>query len=144
MINIYIDGSHLRRYGLGGWAVRVCTSTDIRDISGYEIGIKSSNHIELIAVKYGVGLIPEGEAGTIWTDSQYILHFLTEGKRNNSNMQHNKLWRKLEDLLQVRNVNFIWIRGHGEDENFSAVDRLARKTAKAARNKLYHKIVRNE
>lgn len=137
MHTIYSDGSYLRRYELGGWAVRVCTSTGIKDISGYEVGIKSPNHIELIAVKYGIDLIPEGEAGTIWTDSQFLLRYIGDNSRLQPNIPHNNLWRKLGGLLENRDVNFFWIKGHGRDENFSAVDRLARKAAKTARNRLY-------
>ena len=71
----------------------------------------------------------------LYTDSQYIAnaineHWLTNWVRRNWRRQggpvkNADLWQRLVELLETHDVDFVWVKGHAENELNNRCDELA-------------------
>lgn len=129
---IYCDGACSGNPGPGAWAYVVF------DIHGMQIAAASgfleettNNRMELKAV---INALESFDDCKIVVDSKYVKDGITEwikkwktnGWRSTTGEVKNvDLWKKLDDLVQAKNVHFEWQRGHAGGVH-DCVDVLAR------------------
>lgn len=157
-LNIYTDGSSLSGPRKGGIGVRFITINELGDevVSDIELtGYKgaTSNQMELYACVAALKEAREYHNLTainsieIFTDSQYVASnyktamFDWSGNgwtnREGRPVANADLWKDLLKLIKKCSplrVNIQWVKGHARDKHNKAVDKLAKKSAKAFLN----------
>ncbi len=92
--------------------------------------------MELTAVIEALSLLKEPCHVTLTTDSRYVVDGITKGWarswRRNGWIKSDKkpalnpeLWGSLLDLLDVHQVDFVWVKGHAGHPYNERCDRLA-------------------
>ncbi|MFN2457817.1 MAG: ribonuclease HI [Chitinophagaceae bacterium] len=131
-ITIYTDGASRGNPGPGGYGVILMSGKHIKELSkGYRL--TTNNRMELMAVIAGMeALKKKGLPITIYSDSQYIVKAIKEGWLNKwmatnfSKGKKNKdLWVKFYDLSQQHQLQFVWVKGHADNEYNNRCDELA-------------------
>ena len=127
-VELYTDGACSGNPGAGGWGAILRFGTKEKELSGGEPQT-TNNRMELSAVIAGLSALKEPCAVTVYSDSKYIIDAITQGwakkwkangwMRNKKDKALNPdLWDKLLSLLELHQVNFIWVKGHaGPPEN---------------------------
>ena len=139
-IIIYTDGSALGNPGPGGYGIILKHNGHIKELSG---GFRRStnNRMEIYAIIVALKALKHPSRVTLYTDSQYVVNAITEGwvKRWRAQgwMRNKKepvlnidLWSDLLPLLDLHEVEFVWLRGHRGNPNNERCDRLAKRAAK--------------
>ncbi|MFG0286393.1 MAG: ribonuclease HI [Phycisphaerales bacterium JB039] len=135
-VELYTDGACSGNPGPGGWGyiLRHPASGKVREAAGAE-AMTTNNRMELIAVIEGLSALSRPSLVDLYSDSQYVLNglktWLADWKKRGwktaakKPVKNEDLWRRLDELMQVHQVQFHWIRGHqGHPENERA-DALA-------------------
>lgn len=125
MIEIYTDGACLGNPGPGGWAAVIVNGVDRKEIKGQEKET-TSNRMEVMAAIRGLAQTPPGFEVRIESDSQYLVHTMTKNWKRKANLD---LWGMLDKLVAERNVDWVWIRGHGGHPENERANRLANEMA---------------
>lgn len=137
VVQIFPDGACSPNPGVGGWAAILISPKHgvMREISGAE-AVTTNNRMELLAAIRGLEALKQPSVVELSTDSQYVQRAFTEGwlenwKRNGWRTSARKpvenadLWRELDRLSTVHQIEWKWVRGHaGHPENKRA-DELA-------------------
>ena len=74
---------------------------------------------------------------TLYTDSKYVMdginEWLPNWKKNNwrtsnkkSQVKNVDLWQKLDELIVIHEIRWVWVKGHNGNEDNERVDTLAR------------------
>jgi ribonuclease HI len=135
MVEIFTDGACKGNPGPGGWGALLRYKGVEKAISG---GARqtTNNKMELMAAIQALEQLKRPSKVRITTDSQYVMHGLTEWihkwKKNGWKTVNKKpvknmdLWQRLDELMSQHEIEWQWVRGHiGHPENEEA-DRLAR------------------
>jgi len=142
-IKIYTDGSCLGNPGPGGWAAVILIGNNRKEISGGEKNT-TNNKMELTAaieaLKYCKLLAPDQLSQKeicIYTDSTYVKEgisvWIKNWKKNNwktakkKDVKNIDLWKKLKKLTEPKEIEWIWVKGHSEDQMNELADSLAKK-----------------
>ncbi len=135
-IVIYTDGSSRGNPGPGGFGAILIAGNHRKEISG---GYKhtTNNRMELMAVIAALQILKkDGLEVTVYSDSQYIVNSVEKGwlktwlKTNFKGDKKNPdLWRQYHALAQKHKVNFVWVKGHANNENNNRCDILATQAA---------------
>ena len=135
MIKIYTDGSCLGNPGKGGWAAIILDDGKKTELKGSKKDT-TNNQMELLAPIEALKKIPKGSKVQIFTDSKYVKSGITEWIHNwkkngwkTANKQDVKnidLWKNLDELNQIKNVQWNWVKGHADNEYNNMADELAR------------------
>ncbi len=132
-LTLYTDGACSGNPGPGGWAAILIYKGVEKELSGGERET-TNNRMELTGVIRGLGDRKEPCAVTVYTDSQYIARAINEGWlqkwkaagfSKKGGLKNAELWRELDGLLQTHRVEFVWVRGHAENEYNNRCDALA-------------------
>ncbi len=133
-VTIYTDGACSGNPGPGGWGAVLMYGDHTREISGGEPET-TNNRMELTAVISALKLLREPCAVRLYTDSQYIVSAVNEGwlygwvkkdwKRKGGEVKNPDLWQALLPLLKTHKAEFVWVRGHAENEYNNRCDELA-------------------
>jgi ribonuclease HI len=133
-VTIYTDGACSGNPGPGGWGAVLMYGGHIREISGGEPET-TNNRMELTAVISALNSLREPCEVSIYTDSQYIASAVNERwlagwekrgwKRKGGEVKNLDLWKQLMPLLKTHKAEFIWVRGHAENEHNNRCDQLA-------------------
>jgi ribonuclease HI len=134
-IQMYTDGSSRGNPGPGGFGVVLLSGSLRKDLSqGYRR--TTNNRMELLAVIAGLeALKKQGQHITVYSDSQYVVKAVKEGWlnnwiRNNFRGKKNKdLWLQFYELSKLHNINFVWVKGHADNEYNNICDTLATNAA---------------
>ena len=131
---IYTDGACSGNPGPGGWGAILRYGTKSKELSGGE-AVTTNNRMELTGVITALSALREPCSVRLYTDSQYIVNAINEGwlkswvahswKRKTGPVKNPDLWQKLYDLLQEHAVEFIWVKGHAENEYNNRCDKMA-------------------
>ena len=128
-ITIYTDGSCLVNPGPGGWAAVVFIGQEEpQRLSGGE-GQTTNNRMELTGAIKGLEAIAPGSSVDLYSDSSYLVNTMTKNWKRRVN---HDLWEQLDALAKLRQVNWLWVRGHNGDPGNEEADRLAGKAMKLA------------
>jgi ribonuclease HI len=138
-IIIYTDGSSLGNPGPGGYGVILKYNRHVKELSG---GFRqtTNNRMEIYAPIVGLRAIKNPSHVTLYTDSQYVINAITKGwvyrwraqgwMRNKKEPALNiDLWEHLLPLLELHEVEFVWVRGHNGLPENERCDRLAKLAA---------------
>ena len=138
MIKIYTDGSCLENPGKGGWAAIIVNNGKKTQIKGSEEKT-TNNQMELLAPIKALKKIPKGSKVEIFTDSKYVKSGITEWIHNwkkngwktagKKNVKNKELWTELDNLSNLFEIKWFWVKAHSTDKLNNEVDLLARKTA---------------
>lgn len=129
-VEIYTDGACSGNPGPGGWAALLRYNGHEKEISGGDVET-TNNRMEMMAVIEALSALKKPSKVTLYTDSQYVQRGVTEwmagwkAKGWPSRIKNQDLWLRIDAVLQVHSVKFVWVRGHdGHIEN-ERVDKLA-------------------
>lgn len=129
-IEIFTDGACSGNPGPGGWGVLLRYKGTEKELSGGE-AITTNNRMEMQAVIEGLGALKKPSTVTLYTDSQYVQKGVTEWMKGwkakgwPDRIKNQDLWKKIDSLIQVHNVKFVWVRGHDGHAENERVDKLA-------------------
>ena len=138
-ITIYTDGSCLWNPWKGGWCALLKFKDKEKIISGSKKNT-TNNQMELTALIKALEEIKTDKYPLeIWTDSKYVLDWITKwikNWRNNNRKTANKqdvknkeLWQKLDELMQKYNTEIHWVKAHADNKYNNLVDEKARAEA---------------
>ncbi|MBT8484581.1 MAG: ribonuclease HI [Phycisphaerales bacterium] len=133
---LYTDGACSGNPGPGGWAYilrDVACDEEVEMADG--AARTTNNQMELTAVIRGLEALPDASRVDVYSDSQYVVYGLQtwmDGwkkkgwkRGKNSPVKNLELWKRLDELRQVHEINAIWIRGHNEHPENERCDVLA-------------------
>lgn len=134
-VNIYTDGACKGNPGSGGWAAILEFCGKEKELCGGE-KLTTNNRMELIAAIEGLRALKQPCNVTLYSDSQYLVNAINKGwlkgwkskgwrKADKSPVLNDDLWKLLDELLNVHNVEFIWVRGHNGHAYNERCDALA-------------------
>ena len=121
-VDIYTDGACRGNPGKGGWGAILVYGGREKELSGGEAET-TNNRMELSAVIAALSALKEPCAITLTSDSKYVVDAVTKGwvqswqkngwrKADKSPALNVDLWEQLLPLLQLHQVQFVWVRGH--------------------------------
>jgi ribonuclease HI len=76
---------------------------------------------------------------TIYSDSQYVVNSVSKGwvfnwiRTNKKDAKNMDLWKRFVSLYKLNKINFVWVKGHADNELNNRCDVLAT-TASAQKN----------
>ncbi|MEM1184339.1 MAG: ribonuclease HI [Planctomycetota bacterium] len=142
-VELYTDGACSGNPGPGGWAfiLRHRASGSEREENGGERQT-TNNRMELQAVIEGLSMLTRPSVVDLYSDSQYVLNGLKswmagwkkKGWKTASKqpVKNRELWEKLDELIQIHQVSFHWVKGHNEHPENERADELAVEARDAA------------
>ena len=138
MIKIYTDGSCIGNPGSGGWAAIILNGNKQDIISGRKKNT-TNNQMELMAAIKALVFFSKKQNIKIYTDSNYVKEGITNWIKiweknnwktaNKKKVKNVELWKKLNTLSNLHDIEWKWVKAHSGDPMNNMVDKLARKTA---------------
>ena len=135
---VFTDGSCLGNPGKGGWAILIIEDNSTKEFFGSE-KTTTNNRMELTAAINAVKKTKSKKKVKIVTDSKYVKNgietWINNWKKNNwktsnkQNVKNKDLWIELDTLIQKRNINWSWVKGHSNSLYNERVDLLAKNAA---------------
>lgn len=134
-VDIYTDGACSGNPGAGGWGAVLIYGNQKKEISGADPST-TNNRMELTAVIRALELLREQCDVTIFSDSQYVVNGMTKGwargwqkngwkKSNKEPALNPDLWERLLELCDKHKTEFVWVKGHAQNEYNNRCDRMA-------------------
>ena len=132
---IYTDGACSGNPGPGGWGAVLRYGSAEKEMSGGK-AISTNNEMELTAVVEALSALKERCKVKLYSDSSYVVNAINQrwiynwsrnGWKNSKKetLPNLALWQQLYTLLQQQDAEFIWVRGHADNEYNERCDRLA-------------------
>ncbi len=127
LVEIFSDGACRGNPGPGGWGALLRFNNEVKELWGGE-GATTNNRMELTAVIRALEALKRPSRVRLYTDSQYvqkgisawILDWKRRGWRTAGKkpVKNEDLWRRLDGLAALHDVEWRWIKGHaGHPEN---------------------------
>lgn len=134
-IDIYTDGACSGNPGKGGWGAVLVYGNNEKELSGGNPDT-TNNRMELTAVIEALKALKEPCSVKLTTDSKYVCDAINQrwvyGWKKNGWKKSDKkpalnvdLWQELLPLLEIHNVEFIWVKGHNGHKYNERCDTLA-------------------
>jgi ribonuclease HI len=134
-IDIYTDGSCRCNPGPGGWGAVLVYKGVEKEISGGDAST-TNNRMELTAVIKALQALKEPCEIVLTSDSKYLVDAINQGwleswkkrgwkKADKSPVLNVELWQKIDELLNIHKVTFVWVHGHQGHEYNERCDVLA-------------------
>lgn len=134
-VEIYTDGSCSGNPGPGGWGAVLVYNGVEKEMSGGSAQT-TNNRMELTAVIEALKALKMPCDVTLTTDSKYVADSVTKGwarswqakgwkKSGGEKALNPELWAELLDLLDIHNVEFVWVKGHAGHPYNERCDALA-------------------
>ena len=118
----------------GGWGAYLQYNEVTKEIWGGERET-TNNRMELTAVIKALESLKRPCNVRLCCDSKYVLDgsktWMANWKRNNWKTSDKKpvknedLWRRLDSLLNIHEIDFVWVKGHNGDPLNELADKLA-------------------
>jgi ribonuclease HI len=138
-IIIYTDGACSGNPGPGGWASIIKYKTIEKEIFGGEQDT-TNNRMELLAAIKSLETLKEKCEVSLYTDSKYVKHGITEWilnwkkqdwkGANKKPIKNMDLWKRLDEVSSKHQISWHWVKGHADDIYNTRVDKLAVKAIK--------------
>ena len=139
-VSIWTDGACSGNPGPGGWAAILRCGDAEKVLSGGD-AVTTNNRMELTAVIRALEALKEPCAVTLYTDSRYVVDAMTRGwaeswrrrgwmRTKTEPAKNPELWERLLALCERQQVEWIWVRGHAENELNRRCDALAVKESR--------------
>ena len=121
-VELYTDGACRGNPGPGGWGAILVYRGKEKELSGGEAST-TNNRMELMAAIAGMSALREPCEIFLTSDSKYLVDAINKGwlaswKRNGwrkadkSAVLNVELWQKIDSLLEIHDVSFVWVHGH--------------------------------
>ena len=134
-IELYTDGACRGNPGNGGWGAILVYQGVEKELSGGE-AVTTNNRMELMAAIAGMEALKEPCQITLTSDSKYLTDAINKGwleswkkngwrKSDKSAVLNVELWQKIDALLAIHKVEFVWVRGHAGHPYNERCDALA-------------------
>ena len=136
LIQIYTDGACRGNPGPGGWGALLKFGSKEKQLYGAE-SLTTNNRMELRAVIEALSALKRPCNVSVTSDSTYVLKginewlpnwkkrgWLTSGKKP---VKNEDLWKSLDSLKNVHNIEWHWVKGHSGHLENELVDQLANK-----------------
>lgn len=127
-VTIYTDGACSGNPGKGGFGVILNFNGRTKEISkGYLL--TTNNRMELLAAIKGLEALKEPCKVKLWSDSKYLIDSINKkwidswqknGWKNSKKekVKNKDLFERLIELINIHDVEFLWVKGHdGHMEN---------------------------
>ena len=133
-VEIYTDGACRGNPGPGGWAALLRTGKNELMVNGAEPD-STNNRMELRAAIEGLATLKRSSVVSITTDSQYVkqgvLSWVEKWKLNGwktasrKDVKNKDLWQELDELNNMHQVSWYWVKGHSGHAENERVDQAA-------------------
>ena len=134
-VDIYTDGACRGNPGKGGYGAILVFGGREKELSGGE-ALTTNNRMELMAAIAAMEALKEPCEVTLTSDSKYLTDAINKGwlaswkargwrKSTKEALPNADLWQRIDTLLSVHEVNFVWVRGHHGHEYNERCDKLA-------------------
>ena len=134
-VTIYTDGACSGNPGPGGYGAILMSGKYKKELSGGESDT-TNNRMELKAVIVALGALKRPCRVTLYSDSQYVVNMIKQGwlarwKRNgwmrgkNEPAKNVDLLEELDRLLQMHQVEMVWVKGHADNPYNNRCDEMA-------------------
>ena len=133
-IIIYTDGACKGNPGPGGWGVLILLENEQIELSG---GSKetTNNQMELTAVIKALNFFEKKIKVDLYTDSKYVMDGITDYIKkwkingwqtaNKKPVKNMNLWKTLDELNNLHDINWNWVKGHSGNPENEKADALA-------------------
>ena len=133
-IIIYTDGACKGNPGPGGWGVLILLENEQIEVSG---GSKetTNNQMELTAVIKALNFFEKKIKVDLYTDSKYVMDGITDYIKkwkingwqtaNKKPVKNMNLWKILDELNNLHDINWNWVKGHSGNPENEKADALA-------------------
>ena len=133
-VQIYTDGACRGNPGNGGWGVVLVWGKYERELSGGERDT-TNNRMELMAAISGLEALRERCHVTLYSDSKYLVDAFNKEwvtswdkagwRRGRDELKNPDLWKRLVELVNSHEVEFVWVKGHNGHDYNERCDTLA-------------------
>ncbi|MBO7310198.1 MAG: ribonuclease HI [Clostridia bacterium] len=134
-VDIYTDGACRGNPGKGGWGAILVFEGREKELSGGET-LTTNNRMELMGAISALEALKEPCEVTLTSDSKYLTDAINKGwleswkskgwkKADRSVVLNVELWKRIDELLRVHTVTFVWVHGHMGHEYNERCDALA-------------------
>ena len=133
-VEIYTAGACRGNPGPGGWAALLRTGKIELMVNGAEPD-STNNRMELRAAIEGLATLKRSSVVSITTDSQYVkqgvLSWVEKWKLNGwqtasrKDVKNKDLWQELDELNNMHEVSWYWVKGHSGHAENERVDQAA-------------------
>ena len=133
-IIIYTDGACKGKPGHGVWGVLILLENEQIELSG---GSKetTNNQMELTAVIKALNFFEKKIKVDLYTDSKYVMDGITDYIKkwkingwqtaNKKPVKNMNLWKILDELNNLHDINWNWVKGHSGNPENEKADALA-------------------
>jgi ribonuclease HI len=142
MIEIFTDGACSGNPGPGGWGVLIVIGEDEAEHYGGEPAT-TNNRMEMMAVIKALEATDHQAPVRLFTDSQYVKNGITvwinSWKKNGwktaarKPVKNKDLWTELDALVDGREIDWRWVKGHSGHPGNERADALACRGVPSAR-----------
>ena len=140
VVQIFTDGACKGNPGIGGWGALIQYNGQTRELFG-GVKLTTNNRMELLAVIRALEALTRPCKIHLHTDSTYVQKGISEWihlwkKRNwrtsnKKEVKNNDLWKKLDQLAQQHQIDWLWVRGHSGHDGNEQADKLANQGAES-------------
>jgi ribonuclease HI len=125
-IEVYTDGSCIPNPGKGGWAYIILQDEKEikRDFGNSKIS--TNNIMEMTSVIEALKFLQNKNNFTIYSDSQYVIHFCNGTWKKANRKKNLDLWAILDKVSLNKNIKWVHVRSHTGIFYNELVDSLAK------------------
>ena len=133
-VEIYTDGACRGNPGPGGWGALLRYGDVDKQLYGGEL-LTTNNRMELKAVIEALSALSKPCKVTLTSDSTYVLKGISEWLPNwkkrgwrtagKKPVKNGDLWKTLDDLAEMHEIEWHWVKGHSGHIENELVDQLA-------------------
>ena len=134
-VDIYTDGACRGNPGKGGWGAILVFGSVEKELSGGE-SMTTNNRMELLGAIRAMEALKEPCEITLTSDSKYLTDAINQGwleswkkrgwrKADKSPVLNVELWQRIDELLSIHKVTFVWVHGHAGHHYNERCDALA-------------------
>lgn len=134
-VELYTDGACRGNPGRGGWGAILVFKGKEKELSGGEPET-TNNRMELMAAIAGMEALKEPCEIVLTSDSKYLTDAINKGwleswkkngwrKSDKSAVLNVELWQRIDELISVHRVSFVWVQGHAGHPYNERCDALA-------------------
>lgn len=134
IVEIFTDGACKGNPGIGGWGALLQYNGKLRELCGGELET-TNNRMELTAAIKALAALKRPCRVVLHTDSKYVQQGISEWVHNwkkrgwktadKKPVKNEDLWRQLDELANLHEVQWKWVKGHAGHDGNERADQLA-------------------